>query len=503
MQNGLSNNFDAIIIGSGIGGLITGAILAEKENWKILMLEKEDVIGGKIYAFEHYDGDEKTFLRRLYRNARAKVIKSDPPISELIEKKTFSRFIFEAGWHSFIAGDRSRLTFLASSLGADLKIHPNRGFQLFADGEWQDLRYLMKNWTPEDFKEGKTLSRKMNLMSLEESNVFDNIDLRSFLNSQTKSQNVRDFHEWLAGYESGLNDPTLISAGEHIKVISMVHCAGRDFEFGGGGQPAGGFNAMSRLFAGIIEKNGGIIRTETPVGEIIVENYKAVGVRTPDGDVQAPRIICNVPMQRALPLLEDEYWPAEFKLQIAKTQPLAGIEGWINLKRPLHPDFKGIFVLPVLPGCRDTDGFRGNALFTFEDIATYDETRAPEGEGLMTLWVGLLPHDPDEINNTTLTDKVVNSIFSFFNENYPDFEENINWYFVTAHDELYSNSMTPGMVGDRRLPVKHPLVHELFFTGDSVAQWSFGVSGAAGGAVNCASAASGRDYSVLLPFYMR
>ncbi|MGQ9655737.1 MAG: hypothetical protein ACUVXD_16885 [Thermodesulfobacteriota bacterium] len=173
---------------------------------------------------------------------------------------------------------------------------------------------------------------------------------------RARRERVRSFHEWLAAWGSGLHDPSLISAGEHIKVVGMVHCAGRNFQFGGGGQPVGGFNNMTRLFAGIMEKNGGTIRTRTPVEDILVEGYRAVRVRTLQGVIPAPGVICDVPVQRALTMLLEEYWPSEFREQVARTQPLAGVLGWISLKRLLHPHLQGVFVVPVPPGCYASDG---------------------------------------------------------------------------------------------------------------------------------------------------
>ncbi len=497
------DSLDAIIIGTGIGGLVTGAILSEKEGWKILVLEKEDVIGGKCYTFEHFDGDEKTFRHRLFQNARSKLLVSDPPLSELIERKIFSNYIFEGGYHAILGGDRSRVSFLASALGAELKIHNSKGVLVSGDGQWHDLGYLMRNWTPEEVEEGKRIAREMNMMSVEECSVLDHIDLSSYLKSRTRSENIINFHEWVAGYSVGLNDPALVSVGEYVKAGIMVQCAGRNFQNGGAGQPLGGFNVMSRLFAEIIEKNRGTIRTGAPVEEIIVEDYQAVGVKTPDGIIQAPRIICNVPVQRAFSLLADEFLPHEFEKQIRRTQPLSGIHGWINLKRQLHPDLEGIYLVPVLPGCKASEGFCGDVFFGYEDVTTYDHSRAPEGEGLICFFAGLLPKDPDEIHDERLREKVIKGIFTFFQDQYPGLDKEINWYMIHAGEELYSVSTTPGMVGNRMLPNTHPLVHNLYFAGDSVSQWGLGVTGAVGGAVNCASAASGKDYSLLLPFYMR
>jgi len=498
-----TETYDAVIIGAGLGGLITGAILAKLEGMKVLILEKEDVIGGRIYTFEHYDGDEKTFLRRLWNNSRSRFVTSKPGLSELIEKKTFSKYIIEGGWHSFIASDRSRMAFIVSALGEKVKIYGNKGFRLFGDGKWRDLRFLMNDWGPKDAEEGKRVSREMNLMSKEESDAYDQIDLHSFLKSRTRNQKVIDFHLWLAGWEFGTNDPTRMSAGEHIKVVGMVHCSGKDFEDGGCGQPAGGHNVMARLFRKVIEENGGSIQVSTPVEEIVVEDYCAIGVRTKDGVMIAPKVICDVPMYRAFDLLADAYWPEDLKTRAPGFEPCGGLLGWVSLKRPLHPDFKGMYVLPVLPGCYEADGFKGDVLFSFEDVATYDKTRAPEGEGLMPLWGALNIKDPDEIHNQELIDKVIKGIFSFFNEQYPDFEENLNWYIITTCEELYSIASKPGMVGNRRMPAKSPIVNNLYFTGDTTEQWSFGQSGTTGGAVNCASAVTGKDQSVLLPFYMR
>ena len=62
----LSNSYDSIIIGSGMGGLATAAILA-KEGQKVLVLEKHYTAGGFTHIFKrkgyewdvgiHYIGD--------------------------------------------------------------------------------------------------------------------------------------------------------------------------------------------------------------------------------------------------------------------------------------------------------------------------------------------------------------------------------------------------------------------------------------------------------------
>jgi all-trans-retinol 13,14-reductase len=53
-QNPVKENYDAIIIGSGMGGLATAAILA-KEGKKVLVLEKHYTAGGFTHSFTRND----------------------------------------------------------------------------------------------------------------------------------------------------------------------------------------------------------------------------------------------------------------------------------------------------------------------------------------------------------------------------------------------------------------------------------------------------------------
>lgn len=502
-----NKNTDAVIIGGGIGGLVTSAILAKREGMRVLLLEKEKYLGGKIFSFEHTEFDINEFRHLLYATARCKVIRSHPPIEELLDRKVFKDFIFEGGWHGFIASDRSRMSFVLKALGSELKIIPNRGFRWWHEDAWHEIRDLMRGWTLEEIQEGREVSRRMNLMSVEEANAFDHVDMLAYMRSRARSPKVRQFHEVLAAWETGINDPALVSTGEHIKAINLVHCSGRDFQLGGCGEPEGGFNTMTRAFAKIIEDNGGEIRTASPVKEVIIENSTACGVRVENSDgiqdILAPVVVCNVPMQRVLPLVPREHWPLEFAERIDRIWPLSGILGWVCTKPPMDPSFSGIYVAPVLPGCSASDGFRGDVLFSCEDAGVIDPQRVPDGHGLMAVWCGLLPRDPNEIRNPELVDRAVNGMLAFLKIMMPDFDQRVQWYFLTRCEELYSLSVSPGLVGDRRIPVTHPTVRNLFFTGDSIAQWSFGLSGATGGAIKCASAVSGRDHSVILPSYMR
>ena len=58
-QNPVADNWDAIVIGSGIGGLGAAALLAKHAGKRVLVLERHYVAGGFTHAFHRpgYDWD--------------------------------------------------------------------------------------------------------------------------------------------------------------------------------------------------------------------------------------------------------------------------------------------------------------------------------------------------------------------------------------------------------------------------------------------------------------
>ena len=89
-----SKTYDVVVIGSGVGGLGVGAILASREGKKVLVAEKESFIGGRILSF--YGKDNKLWIidkpytykdfTRALGSAGTWIAKSEPDFETVVKK---------------------------------------------------------------------------------------------------------------------------------------------------------------------------------------------------------------------------------------------------------------------------------------------------------------------------------------------------------------------------------------------------------------------------------
>ena len=507
------DNPDVIIIGSGLGGLATGALLSKLEGLRVLVLERNPDIGGKIMSYGRlHDPDltEDDYRRSLAACGHSKIVHSEPDFPTIVEKHgLFRDYIVDTGWHQMSVGPRNRFAQLAQAMGKKIPISPTVGFLYYQEGRFQQLSEIAASWPRESQEERKRVARHTSLISQEDSHAYDHVDYQSFLESITTDRNVIDYYSLMGCYSAGLNDARTVSAGEIIRVNNMNNMAGTHFQKGdGGGVVTGGFKIVANTFAEIITESGGEIRTNAPVREIIVEGNTAVGVRVrpPGGEeeeIRAPIVVNNIPPRHMGNVLDHKYWPLDFRQRIENQFPLAGLLGFIGLSEPIETGDgrAGDFSIRQLPGTEHLDVIGEGSIFSFEQTSEADPSRAPQGKCLMNTWISLYPKNPfgpAEINNDELIQTLIEKIYAFFRAQYPRWDDVYEWGYFTQARDMYGLSISPGQLGDRRLPIKHPTVNQLFHTGDCVAQWGIATDGVGLGAAMTASAVTGKDYTQLL-----
>ena len=283
-QDKVEGKFDAIIIGSGLGGMTTAAFLA-KEGKKVLVLEKHYTPGGFTHVFTrrgyewdvglHYVGEvnrEKTELSKMFNyvtDGQLKWAEMDP---------VYDKMFFGDKEYDYVSGP--------DEFKAQMKIY----FPAVEDGiaidKYVDLIYATQRTQRNYFTEkvlplflskliGKWLRKKALLSNK------STLEVMSGLTSNKKL---------IAVLTGQYGDYGLSPANSSF----MMHAMLAKHYMKGGAYPIGGASQIFETIAPVVQKAGGEIFTNAPVQEIIVKNNKAVGVKMADGkELFAPIIVSS------------------------------------------------------------------------------------------------------------------------------------------------------------------------------------------------------------------
>jgi all-trans-retinol 13,14-reductase len=273
--------FDSIVIGSGVGGLATAICLA-RAGQKVLVLEQHYVPGGWSHSFTlngqrfspgvHYVGlmDEGQTTHELYRGLG-------------------------------IANDM--VFFRMNKNGYEHGIIGNETFS-FPAGVENLTKVLVERFPKEEknIKEYLTLVQRVN----RELQLIPK--LKGFWQNITVPFRTKNFGKFslfplkrVIGWH--IKDPLLravlnMQCGDHglppKKACFPVHCSVMSHYFDGGFYPMGGGGGIVKAMTNGVKKHGGEVRVKQNVEKILIENKKAVGVQLKEGTtIYAKNIISN------------------------------------------------------------------------------------------------------------------------------------------------------------------------------------------------------------------
>ncbi|MGF1482102.1 MAG: carotenoid isomerase [Cyanophyceae cyanobacterium] len=285
---GQKTEWDAIVIGSGIGGLVTATQLAAK-GAQVLVLERYIIPGGSAGYFERagyrFDvGASMIFgfgtqgTTNLLTRALAAVDTSLETISDPVQIHYHLPHLelkVHQDYEKFLQELTTRFP------------HEQQGIRRFYDECWQVFHCL----------------NSMELLSLEEPRYL----LRSFWQHPLACLGLAKYLPQNAGdvARRSIKDPTL------LKLIDMeCYCwsvvpasstpminAGMVFSdrhYGGINYPKGGVGQIAQKLAAGLEQAGGKIQYRSRVTKILVENGKAVGIQLANGKQHwAKKIVSN------------------------------------------------------------------------------------------------------------------------------------------------------------------------------------------------------------------
>ena len=281
--------FDAIIIGSGIGGLVTATQLAAK-GAKVLVLESYLIPGGSAGYFERegYRFDVGAsmifgFGTKGTTNLLTRALDAVNVSIETIADPVSVRYHLPAGLELKVHKDYEKYL---QELTAYFP-HERQGIRKFYDECWKVFNCL----------------NVMELLSLEEPQYLARVFLQHPLAClglvQYLPQNAGDIARRY------IKDPQLLKfidmecyfwsvvPAEKTPMINagMVFC---DRHYGGINYPKGGVGQIAQKLVDGLEKAGGQIQYKARVKKIITEKGKAIGVELANGkEIFAKRIISN------------------------------------------------------------------------------------------------------------------------------------------------------------------------------------------------------------------
>ncbi len=296
----------AIIIGSGFGGLGTAAILA-KAGYKVTVLEKNEMVGGRASIFEakgfKFDMGPSWYLMPDVFEHFFEILDEDVHEHLDLKKLAPSYRIFykelneKVDIYSDLEKDLPTIEAIEEGAGEALKDYLDKaGYQYDIAKD----RFMYKNYDSiRDFltREVATEGRKLS--------VFKNMD--KYVSGFFKTEQMQKIMQYPLVFlgSSPYNTPAIYNIMSHIDFNMGVY------------YPQGGIYEISKALAHIAKKHGAKLHINAPVAEIIVENWEAVGVRLEDGkELRADIVISNADIEHTETKLlgelyrehSDKYW---------------------------------------------------------------------------------------------------------------------------------------------------------------------------------------------------
>ncbi|AIU69124.1 oxidoreductase [Thermococcus eurythermalis] len=275
----------AVVIGSGIGGLLTASFLA-KNGYDVTVIEKSPYIGGRFanlpyrgfglstgafHMLPHGEDGPLAYLLKLL-GANVQIVNSDPKGMIFYEGKTFH---YREGWKYLSITEKAK----ATKLLLDIK----RGKLPVDDPEMSG-----REWIREKIGD----------------NEFVDLFIKSFL-----------------GWADSVLD---VPAGELAREIKAA------LKWGGPGLVKGGCKALTGELARIVRENGGKILTRKKAVEVDADSKKVV---TADGEeFSYDVLISNIGIKETVELIGRDSFDRDYLKRVDSLKPSEGIKYNVALK---------------------------------------------------------------------------------------------------------------------------------------------------------------------------
>ncbi|MFT7034677.1 MAG: all-trans-retinol 13,14-reductase [Cyclobacteriaceae bacterium] len=309
----LEEHYNTIIIGSGMGSLTTGAILA-KEGQKVLILERHYTVGGFTHVFKrhgyewdvgiHYIGEVQrpnSFLKKLFDYV------SDNQLKWADMGEVYDRILIGEKSYDLVKGVSNFKAKLGEYFPEEKRAIEEYVNLVFASTKTSQKFYMDKAMPPLVSKLIGGFMRKP---------FYKHSDKTTYEVLRGLTENEQLIKVLTGQYGDYGLPPKKSSFAMHASVVRHY--------FSGGSFPIGGSSQIAKTIDPVIESAGGAILTNAEVDEVIIEDNKATGVLMKDGKVlSADNIVSGAGFMTTYNKLLPESSVTQHKLkdQIQKVEP--------------------------------------------------------------------------------------------------------------------------------------------------------------------------------------
>jgi phytoene dehydrogenase-like protein len=406
----VADQYDVVIIGAGIGGLMAGAALAQAGR-AVAVFEKLGFAGGR-YTELKYKGVPVT----------------------------------TAAWTSL--GPKCNIGRFLSDLGIE-------------DGpdgmDYVSLRDVgLEEQYSISFPDGRHFASLLDMLSPEDKRAW----LKAIIQAKREAPTDVTAHDFFARYSDNPDFLSTVDAiaatassisshampvSEFVTVVLDARDVGADFA-----TPRGGIKKIIEQLVHMLESAGGKVFLRRPVAHILVEDGRAAGVELDDGyKVSAPIVVHNGGPMRLLRLLDPAPFPEEYLSRLTSLQGAECAAFFFATRELLYSD------APMLmtPNCQRVVGVWSPTVL--------DPELGPNGVYLYDAFLPL--QGSDRGRELELVEQDLRALF-------PAYDDVLLWslpmFFVGTWPGTESGQVL-GQVGEQRLSPRTP-VEGLFLAGMDV-----------------------------------
>lgn len=457
--------YDVVIVGAGHNGLVCGAYLA-RAGHKVLIVERRGMIGGACVTESPWPGykvSSASYLMSLMQpkiildldlaSHGLEIIATAPTTVVLDDDRTFTFWPDPDRIHREIAAISPR----------DADAH--RAYRAHLDRLAPFFRDIIFETPPDIAAMGLAKmfgSARFALKYFKYRHLFN--DLYDVMTMSAYDYLTRWFESdtviaLLGYYVTG--GGTNASMRMPTTAFSCIRPVMRDngTAAGGGGFVRGGMGQLSEAIARSGQAHGMEILTDAPVARVVVEKGRAVGVELADGRVIAARsVVSNANAKTTfLKLIDPALLPEAFRGDVRNIRTRSSVfKVHLGVSAlPTYPAFKPVadgFAYPsalrigasvgYLDRAFDDGRYHGMSAEPFLTVmapSVHDDTLAPPGEHLLSIFGGHVPYQDDPADLDGLRAQLLERVLGVLERHAPGVRDTI----------LHSEVLTPNDIEAR------------------------------------------------------